>query len=268
VLAGRVAFEADAVSFAAYQTLEAVGLELVPRRGVVEELRALKDEHELDRIRRAAAITSAAFERLSEESFVGRSERDLVWRLLELFHELGADGPAFPPIVAAGPNGATPHAHPGDELIREGTTVVIDAACSVDAYCSDCTRTFAAGRLPDELANAYAVCLEAQLAGLEAVRAGTSGRDADGAARRVIEDAGLGEAFGHGLGHGLGLLVHERPRLSRESEDVLATGNVVTVEPGIYLPGLGGIRIEDLVVVTDDGPEILTSFTKELLTVS
>jgi Xaa-Pro aminopeptidase len=144
---------------------------------------------------------------------------------------------------------------------------VIDSACTVDGYMSDCTRTFATGELPDQLAEAYDVTLRAQLAGLEAVKPGVSGRDADGAARAVIDEAGYGEAFGHGLGHGLGLMVHEAPRLSQESEDVLAAGNVVTVEPGIYLSGLGGIRIEDLVIVGSDGPEILTSFTKELVVV-
>ena len=138
----------------------------------------------------------------------------------------------------------------------------------VDGYNADCTRTFATGALPDELQAAYEVCLEGQLAGLEAVRAGVTGVDADAAARDVIEAAGLGEKFGHGLGHGVGLEVHEAPRLSRESTDTLAAGNVVTVEPGIYLEGLGGIRIEDLVVVTDGEPEMLTSFSKDLITVS
>jgi Xaa-Pro aminopeptidase len=145
--------------------------------------------------------------------------------------------------------------------------VVVDAAAQCDGYCSDCTRTFATGLLPDRLKEAYAVCLQGQEAGLEATRAGASGVDADAAARSVIEEAGFGEEFGHGLGHGVGLDVHEAPRLSRESSDTLAAGNVVTVEPGIYLEGLGGIRIEDLVVVTDGEPEVLTSFTKQLVTV-
>jgi Xaa-Pro aminopeptidase len=136
-----------------------------------------------------------------------------------------------------------------------------------DGYCSDCTRTFATGDLPDVLERAYGICLEAQLAGLAAVRPGVGGADADAAARNVIEEAGYGEAFGHGLGHGVGLVVHEEPALRRESTDVLGPGHVVSVEPGIYLPGLGGIRIEDLVIVTEDGAEVLTPFTKELTTV-
>ena len=267
-LSGRLGFEADAVTYAAYQALEAGGLDLVARRGVVEALRAVKDDGELALIRRAGEITSEAFARLAEEPFVGRTEKEVAWRLDSLYHELGADGPAFPTIVAAGANGATPHAHAGENVIPEGTTVVIDSACAVDGYMSDCTRTFATGDVPDELAHAYELTKRSQQAGLDAVRAGVTGRDADGAARDVIEEAGLGEHFGHGLGHGLGMLVHEAPRLSQESEDTLEEGNVVTVEPGIYLPGLGGIRIEDLVIVREGGPDILTTFTKELVTVS
>jgi Xaa-Pro aminopeptidase len=145
--------------------------------------------------------------------------------------------------------------------------VLVDAGCMVGGYCSDCTRTFATGALPDELKRAYEVCLVAQLAGLAALGPGASGPGVDAAARDRIEAAGFGEFFGHGLGHGVGLLIHEDPRLARESHHILAVGNVVTVEPGIYLPGLGGIRIEDLVVVQDGEPEILTTFTKDLLTV-
>jgi Xaa-Pro aminopeptidase len=267
LLQGRVGFEADAVMYGSWETLNADGLELVPRRGLVEALRAVKDQGELDAIRRAGAITSEAYARFAEEPFIGRSERELAWRLEELFHELGADAPAFESIVASGKNSARPHTRPTDREVGAGETVVIDAGVIVDGYCSDCTRTFATGPLPDELTAAYAACLEGQLAGLEAVRSGTTGVEADAAARDRIEAAGLGEKFGHGLGHGLGLMVHEAPRLSRESTDTLAAGNVVTVEPGVYLEGLGGIRIEDLVIVGEEGPEVLTSFTKDLVTV-
>jgi len=268
LLEGKVGFEADAVSYTAWETLKAGGLALVPRRGLVEALRAVKDEGELDATRRAGEITSEAYARFAEERFVGRTERDLAWRLDGLFHELGAQAPAFETIVASGPNGARPHARPTDREIGAGETVVIDAGAMVAGYCADCTRTFATGPLPDELKDAYAACLEGQLAGLEAVRAGVTGVDADAAAREKIEAAGLGEKFGHGLGHGVGLEVHEAPRLSRESTDTLAAGNVVTVEPGVYLEGLGGIRIEDLVIVTEDGAEVLTSSTKDPVTVS
>jgi Xaa-Pro aminopeptidase len=270
LLEGKLAFEADDLRYSGYETLTGGGLDLVPRRELVEWLRAVKDEAELDAMRRAGAITSEAYARLAGEPFVGRTERELAWRMQELFHELGADRPAFEAIVAAGPNGALPHANPGDRTIERGQTVVIDAGCIVDGYCSDCTRTFATGDLPTELARAYEVCLEAQEAALEAVRAGANARAVDAVARDRISEAGFGDAFGHGLGHGVGLLVHEAPRLSPLSpeDETLGAGNVVTVEPGIYLEGVGGVRIEDLVVVGQNGPEVLTSFPKQLVTVA
>jgi len=267
-LSGTFGFEADAMTYTQYEMLAAGGLELVPRRGLVEALRAVKEEPELEAIRAAGAITSQAYERFAEEPFIGRSERELAWRLDSLFVELGAEGPAFDTIVAAGANSAKPHVQPSDQKVEPGQTVVIDAGALVDGYCSDCTRTFWTGPLPQRLQEAYEACLRGQLAGLEAVTAGTSGVDADAAARSVIDAAGFGDRFGHGLGHGVGVEIHEAPRLSRESTDTLVVGNVVTVEPGIYLEGLGGIRIEDLVIVRDGEPEILTTSTKEPVTVS
>src|SRR3954467_1821734 len=242
LLEGTVGFEADAVSYASWEVLRAGGVELIPRRGLVEALRAVKDESELEAIRRAGEITSQAYARFAEESFVGRTERELAWRLDELFREFGAEGPAFETIVASGPNSAKPHARPTERTVEAGETVVIDSGAMVDGYNADCTRTFATGPLPDELKTAYAATLEGQLAGLEASRAGVTGVDADAAARDKIEAAGLGDEFGHGLGHGVGLEVHEAPRLSRESSDTLAPGNVVTVEPGVHLEGGGGSR--------------------------
>jgi Xaa-Pro aminopeptidase len=267
LLTGRIGFEASGLPYASWETLAEGEAELVPRRGLVEALRAVKDESELRAIRAAAGITDRIYERLAEEQFIGRTERELAWRIEVLFHELGAEGLAFPVVVAAGANGARPHTDPGDTPIGPGQTVVVDAGCMVDGYCSDCTRTFATGPLPDELARAYEVCLAAQNEALGAVRAGERGEDVDAVARRRIDGEGFGEAFGHGLGHGVGLLVHEDPRLAPESTHVLAPRNVVTVEPGIYLSGLGGIRIEDLVVVGDEGPDVLTSFPKDLTTV-
>ena len=267
LLSGRIGFEREHLTYAGYELLSAAGVDLVPRSGLVERLRAVKDESELDTIRRAAAITSRAFERVSREPFVGRTERELAWRMEELLHELGGHGTSFPPIVAAGPTGSTPHAHPGDRRIEAGETVIVDAGCVLDGYSSDCTRTFATGPLPAELKDAYRVCLEAQLAALDALRPGLVARDVDAVARDRIAAAGLGEAFGHGLGHGVGVALQEDPRLAQTSEWVLEPGNVVTVEPGIYLEGLGGIRIEDLVVVRDGPPEILTSFPKDLVSV-
>jgi Xaa-Pro aminopeptidase len=267
LLSGKIGFEATSLTFERYSRLHAGGIEPVPRYGLVEELRVVKDEGELASIRRAADIASISFERFADEGgLVGRTERELAWRFEQFLHEANADGVSFPVLVASGPNAAKPHTVPGDRRVERGETVIVDAGCMVDGYASDCTRTFATGPLPDELKRAYEVCLVAQLAGLEAIRPGASGSGVDSGARDRIEAAGFGEAFGHGLGHGVGLLVHEDPRLAQESRHTLAAGNVVTVEPGIYLTGLGGIRIEDLVVVRDDGPEILTAFGKDLLT--
>jgi Xaa-Pro aminopeptidase len=266
-LRGRIGFEPEALSYAHWLALADADLELVPRSGLVERLRAVKDDSELDALRRASEITSEAYARLAEERFVGRTERELAWRMDVLLRELGGHDLGFPTHLNAGPNSAQAHALSGDRPVGPGETVIVDASAAIDGYCSDCTRTFATGPLPDDLARAYEVCLAGQLAGLEAVRAGAAARDADAAARDRIAADGLGEAFGHGLGHGVGLLVHEAPVLRPESSDVLEAGNVVTVEPGVYLSGRGGIRIEDLVVVTEDGPEVLTPFTKELVTV-
>jgi Xaa-Pro aminopeptidase len=263
----RVAFEADALTYANFELLRQGGVELVPRRGLVESLRAVKEPEELDAIRRAAEITDATYERLAEEQFAGRTEKELGWRMEQLFHDCGADGLAFPVGIASGPTAASPHSAPGDRKIEEGDLVLVDAGALVDGYPSDSTRMFAVGEVSDSLREVYELVRQAQQAGLDAVRAGVSGRDADAAARAVISEAGYGENFGHGLGHGLGLVVHEAPALRPESEEVLAAGNVVTVEPGIYLSGVAGIRIEDLVIVTEDGCEVLTSFPKELVTV-
>ena len=177
--------------------------------------------------------------------------------------ELGAD-PSFPAIVAAGPNGALPHAEPGEREIGRGELVVFDMGAKLDGYCSDGTRTFATGDPGEEGGEVYEVVRRSQAAALEAIRAGVKGEDPDSAARQLIDDAGYGEHFGHALGHGVGLEVHEGPRLSQRSDDLLAPGEVVTVEPGVYLPGKLGVRIEDLVVVTEDGLKNLSSLPKEL----
>jgi Xaa-Pro aminopeptidase len=178
--------------------------------------------------------------------------------------ELGAEGPSFGSIVASGPRGALPHAVPSDEPIAADTLVTLDIGARLDGYCSDCTRTWATGELPDELAEAYALVERAQAAALAAVRPGPLGRDVDAVAREIIDAAGHAEHFGHGLGHGVGLEVHEAPRLARTGDAPLAAGNVVTVEPGVYLPGRGGVRIEDLVVVTEEGHDVLSGTSKAL----
>jgi Xaa-Pro aminopeptidase len=266
-LSGRIAFEPDVLTYSGFETLKAGDLELVPRSALVERLRAVKDDGEIAAIRRASEITSAALAQLAEEPFIGRSERDLAWRLETFLHELGSEGLAFDVGLGTGPNGALPHAHPSDRVVVEGDLVVIDVGGRIDGYCSDCTRTFAAGPIARRLLHAYSVCHEAQLAALAAIRPGTTGVEADRAAREVIDASGFGENFGHGLGHGVGLLVHEAPRLSTESSDTLEAGNVFSVEPGIYMLDVAGIRIEDLVVLREDGPEVLTGYTKELVEV-
>ena len=268
LLAGRrIGCEEQHLPHALYRELVAAGVDVVPTSGIVESLRAVKDEAEIASMRRAGALSDEVFAELAKERFTGRSESELAWWVERSFRERGAEGVAFEAVVGAGATASSPHAVPGDAPIEPGVLVVIDAGCIVDGYCSDCTRTFAVGDVPDRLAELYALCLEAQLAGLAAVGPGVHGRDADAASRVLIDAAGFGWAYGHGMGHGVGLQIHEAPTLRPESTDVLEAGNVVSVEPGIYLPGDAGVRIEDLVLVTDDGCERLTQFTKELLVV-
>jgi Xaa-Pro aminopeptidase len=266
-LAGKVGFEADALPYSQFEVLAGGGLELVPTAGVVEGLRAVKGEAELAKIRRAAKVAERAFEALTAETWIGRTEKDVAWRLRQLMHAHGADGVSFDAAIAAGANGSLPHAEPSENVIEIRRLVVADFGAKVDGYCSDCTRTLATGALPKELRRMYDVCREAQEASVAQIRAGMTGVEADAIARTILDEAGYGERFGHGLGHGVGLEVHEAPRLSPESTDTLAAGNVVTIEPGIYVPGVGGVRIEDLAIVREDGVELLTSFPKDLITV-
>jgi Xaa-Pro aminopeptidase len=243
-------------------------VELVKAGGLVERLRAVKEPEEIERIRAATITADAALAWLLEQGLTGRTERELADSLERAMRENGAQRPSFDSIVATGPHGALPHATPRDVQVRRGEMVVIDWGAEVDGYCSDCTRTLAAGEPSAEAREVYELVLAAQLTGLETVRAGVGGREVDAAARAVIDAGGHGEHFGHGLGHGVGTEIHEAPRLSMRSDDELETGNVVTVEPGIYLPGKLGVRIEDLVVVGEDGCEILTSLEKALTVVA
>ncbi len=238
---------------------------LVPAGGLVESLRAVKEPAEIARIRAATEIADAAFTALAETRLAGRTEREVVNTLENEMRARGAS-PAFETIVAAGPHGALPHAQPRDVAIERGELVVIDWGARLGGYCSDCTRTVAAGEPGASAREVYDLVLEAQLAGVKAMRAGADGREVDSVARAVIESGGHGERFGHGLGHGVGLEIHEGPRLSQRSQDTLQAGNVVTVEPGVYLPGSFGVRIEDLVVVTETGCGILTAVPKQLIT--
>ena len=270
LLAGRrIGFEEQHLPHALYRALVDAGVDAQPTSGFVEGLRAVKDADEVESVRRASALSDEVFAALAQERFSGRSERELAWWIERSFREGGAEGLSFEAVVGAGATATAPHAVPGDAPIEPGVLVVVDAGCILDGYCSDCTRTFAVGEISERLVELYDLCLEAQLAGLSAVRPGVSGRDADAASRTLIEEAGLGEAYGHGMGHGVGLQIHEAPTLRPESTDVLEAGNVVSVEPGIYLPDeSAGVRIEDLVLVTDDGCERLTHVTKELTAVA
>jgi Xaa-Pro aminopeptidase len=263
---GPVAFESDHLTVARHADLLSTGVELVPVAAVPMTLRAVKEPTELDAIRRAAQVVDAVLVRLAEKAVIGRSEADVAWWIVCALHEEGADGVSFEPVVGSGPNAALPHHHPGDRELGAGETVVVDLGAKVDGYCSDCTRTFATGELPEELSDVYAVCARAQEAALAEVRAGADSRGLDAIARMEIESAG--HEVLHGLGHGVGLEVHEFPVLRQTAAGRLTVGNVVTVEPGVYLAGRGGVRIEDLVVVTEDGAEVLSSFTKELVTLN
>ncbi len=264
--AGPVAFEADHVSVAVHAQVARSGVELRPARKVVEGLRAVKDAAELRAVRRSAQLLDEAFERFAAEPVIGRTEAELAWRMERTIRELGAPAVSFEPIVASGANAARPHHHPGERVVREGEALLVDAGAVVDGYCSDCTRTFATGALPDELASAYEACRLAQERSVAAVRAGAACRDLDALSRGLLRERGY-ETL-HGLGHSVGLEIHEDPRLAPESDAALEPGNVVTVEPGVYLPGAGGVRIEDLVVVGPEGPEVLSAFPKELVTLT
>ena len=261
---GAVGFEADHITVAQYEPLRESGVELLPAQGVLKKIRAVKSPEELDAIRASATVNDAMYRRLAGETLVGRTEADVAWWIAQTLHEEGADALGFDPIVASGPNAAEPHHHPGERPIGPNEAVIVDAGAIVDGYRSDCTRTFATGTLPDELVQAYDLCRSAQSNALAEVRAGGGARAIDKVARQEIEAGGIAPVL-HGLGHGVGLEVHELPILSDFSEDILAVGNVVTVEPGVYLAGKGGVRIEDLVIVEEDGAEVLTPFTKDLL---
>ncbi len=266
--AKRVGFEDAHVTVRQLEKLRELapdGVELVSAGDLVEQLRAVKDQAELTAIREAAKVVTGIYDHLREVEFGGRTERELA-NLLENEMRARGTGPSFPSIVAAGANGAMAHHTPGDQPISPGSLVVVDMGCVVDGYCSDCTRTFAAEGVSDHAREIYQLVLDAQEASLAAVTPGADCRAVDSVARDMFDAAGHGKRFGHGLGHGVGLEVHEGPNLSQRSEGSLVQGNVVTVEPGVYLPDDLGVRIEDLVAVGPDGPDVLTSFPKALIT--
>ena len=267
----RVGFADDHFTVKQHERLrKLVGddVELVPAGGLVEELRLVKEREEVDAVRDAARVADEAFrEVVLEGGIVGRTEREVALDLEIATRRRGADGASFPPIVAAGAHGALPHAQPRDVEIPADTLVVIDWGAQKGGYASDCTRTVATGEVDARDREVYELVHRAQREALAAVRPGPTGREVDAVARGIIDAAGHAEHFGHGLGHGVGLEVHEGPRLSKQGETALAAGQIVTVEPGVYVPGRIGVRIEDLVVVTDEGNEVLSSIPKDLTVV-
>jgi Xaa-Pro aminopeptidase len=269
-LQGQVGFDDAHLSVRSYERLKGLvtaDCEFVSAGGLVEELRCIKEPWELEAIREAQRVADSVYQYLCEQGLVGRTEREVAFDLEAHARRLGASGASFAPIVASGSHAALPHASPRDERIQSGVLVIVDFGCVVDGYCSDCTRTLATGPLDDKAASIYEAVLEAQNTALANVRGGIGTRELDATARQVLSGYGFSDYFGHGLGHGVGLEVHEAPRLAFSSEGQLCAGNVVTVEPGVYVPGECGVRIEDLVAVTETGCEVLSQFPKGITTV-
>ncbi len=235
---------------------------LVPLEGLVESLRAVKDAEEIEAMAQAADISDRAFQHIEEHIRAGMSERDVAWELEKFMREHGSQAVPFDLIVASGPNAALPHARPSARAIQEGEPVLMDIGARVNGYSSDLSRTMCLGQPEENFKKVYDVVLGAQLAALELIKEGITGEQADNLARTVIVEAGYAEAFGHALGHGVGLAAHEAPRLGPGAKDELVSGMVFTVEPGVYLPGWGGIRIEDLVVLQDGQLRVLSKARK------
>ena len=249
--------------FEAYR--KALPAEFVPMQKQLDSLRWIKQDWELERMRKAQAITDLTFTQMLEKIRPGITEKQLQAELIYHLYKNGADGLSFDPIVVSGPNTSLPHGVAGDRVIQSGDFVTLDFGVRLNGYCSDMTRTLAVGYATEEMRKVYDTVLQAQLAGIAATRAGVRGREVDAAARQVIESAGYGEYFGHGYGHGMGLLVHESPSCNPSGETVMAENMVSSAEPGIYLPGKFGVRIEDVVIFKADGCENITQSPKKLI---
>ena len=263
----RLGFEAEEMTVATRDRFDdaLADIELVATTEVVETLRAVKDDEERDAIRRAQAITDAAFGRILEHFAVGVSEQQMSRQLEGLLMDEGAEGLAFDSIVAFGENAAEPHHEPAHRLLEEGDVIKLDFGARFAGYHADMTRTISFGAPAGEIKKIHAVVRESQQAGIDAVRAGVTGASVDAVSREVIERAGYGDRFVHSLGHGVGLEIHEAPSLGRKQDEPLPAGAVVTVEPGIYIPGLGGVRIEDMVEVTEDGCVVVGTSDRDLI---
>lgn len=261
----RLGFESEHLPVHQYKAWQEnlAGVDLVPTTNLVEELRAVKEPGELELIRKAVALADEAYQHLRDLVRPGLSEREASWAAESYMRTHGAEGVAFEFLIQTGPHGALPHWTAGDELIQNGAPLIIDMGARLEGYHSDLTRTLFLGKSDSQFQKIYDIVRKAQEAALQGIHPGIKGGEADALARKVIDEAGYGEYFGHGLGHGVGLAIHEKPWVRRESQDVLRPGMAITVEPGIYIPGWGGVRIEDLVLVVDDGVEVLTQASKD-----
>ncbi len=264
--AEKVGFEDQRMTVAEHAVYsEKLHCTLTPASALMTELRSSKDEEELSCMTAAQRIAEGALAQILKEIRPGMTEKEIAARLNYLMVSAGAEKTSFDTIVASGPNGSMPHAVPGMRKVREGDFITMDFGCVYKGYCSDMTRTVALGRPSDEMRNVYDIVLQAQLAGIAAARAGVTGAAIDGAARKVIQDAGYGSCFGHSFGHSLGIDIHEAPNAAPGNDKPMPDGAVVSAEPGIYLPGRFGVRIEDVMILRPDGARIITKAPKALL---
>lgn len=262
----KLGFEENDMTYGDYLRYnEALHAVLVPMQAKIDAFRATKEPWEIELMRKAQAITDQTFSELCKIIQAGMTEKELEAELLYRLYKHGAEGPSFDPIVVSGPNTSLPHGVPGERKLEFGDFITIDFGCIYGGYCSDMTRTVALGFVSEEMDKVYKTVLKAQLAGIAATKAGVAGRDIDGTARKVIADAGYGDYFGHGYGHSLGILIHEAPNANTRNDQPMPAGAVVSAEPGIYLPGKFGVRIEDVTVITETGCEVLTKSPKNLI---
>ena len=262
----RMGYEDEYITAADYRRYaEKLHCELVPATQLLWTLRAVKDPEERGHMIQAQRITEKALSEVLNEIRPGVSEKEIAARILYLMLHYGAEDKSFDPIVVSGPNGSLPHGVPSEKLIQEGEFVTMDIGCKVGGYCSDMTRTVAVGHVTDEMRHVYETVLQAQLAGIAAARGGVTGAAVDGAARKVIADAGYGSYFGHSFGHSVGVEIHENPNATPSNDRPLPVGTVISAEPGIYLPGKLGVRIEDVIILTETGCEDITLAPKNLI---
>ena len=262
----KLGFEENDMTYGDYLRYnEALHAVLVPMQAKIDAFRATKEPWEIELMRKAQAITDQTFSELCKIIQAGMTEKELEAELLYRLYKHGAEGPSFDPIVVSGPNTSLPHGVPGERKLELGDFITMDFGCIYSGYCSDMTRTVALGFVSEEMDKVYKTVLKAQLAGIAATKAGVAGRDIDGTARKVIADAGYGDYFGHGYGHSLGILIHEAPNANTRNDQPMPAGAVVSAEPGIYLPGKFGVRIEDVTVITETGCEVLTKSPKNLI---